>query len=274
MLKQEVTRISDRTWCISEFRLVNTFLVEGEEKAAMIDTDCGLGNIREIASSITSRPLSVLLTHSHSDHVGGIYEFKDCPIYMSSRDTDEKIFGMETDNTFRRMYVETRGKAWFPGHEEELLSLIPEEEPDCSFDFADIDDGSFIDLGHRVLECILSPGHTKGSICYLDKITRILFSGDTVNNSIILARQPADGTALIESYRKTLQKLWNREKEFDALAIGHGSAPIDKDIIYDYLCLCNGLLDGSLKGRYEERGFRRGDVARLGRAELWYQCDN
>ena len=37
--------------------------------------------------------------------------------------------------------------------------------------------------------------------------------------------------------------------------------------------LTGGLLDGSIVGKYEEIGFRKGDVARLGQAELWYQCD-
>ena len=41
----------------------------------------------------------------------------------------------------------------------------------------------------------------------------------------------------------------------------------------DYLDLTTGLLDGSIVGAYEETGFRKGDVARLGLAELWYQCD-
>lgn len=30
---------------------------------------------------------------------------------------------------------------------------------------------------------------------------------------------------------------------------------------------------GSIVGAYEETGFRKGDVARLGMAESWYQCD-
>ena len=36
-----------------------------------------------------------------------------------------------------------------------------------------------------------------------------------------------------------------------------------------------GHSDGeiSITGTYEETGFRKGDVARLGMAELWYQCD-
>ena len=39
-LKHFVTEIAPKTWCLSEFNLVNTFLVEGEERAALIDTGC------------------------------------------------------------------------------------------------------------------------------------------------------------------------------------------------------------------------------------------
>ena len=48
---------------------------------------------------------------------------------------------------------------------------------------------------------------------------------------------------------------------------------IDKSIVRDYLELTGGILNGSITGKYEEVGFRKGDVARLGQAELWYQCD-
>ena len=45
------------------------------------------------------------------------------------------------------------------------------------------------------------------------------------------------------------------------------------DIVKDYLDLTEGLLDGSITGEYKETGFRKGDVAAKGAAELWYQCD-
>ena len=48
---------------------------------------------------------------------------------------------------------------------------------------------------------------------------------------------------------------------------------ISKQIVKDYLDLTARLLDGTITGAYEETGFRKGDVARLGMAELWYQCD-
>ena len=41
-MKHEITEIAPNTWCLSEFRLVNAFLAEGKEKAALIDTGCGI----------------------------------------------------------------------------------------------------------------------------------------------------------------------------------------------------------------------------------------
>ena len=43
MYRHEITEIAPHTWCLSEFRLVNAFLIEGEEKAALVDTGCGIG---------------------------------------------------------------------------------------------------------------------------------------------------------------------------------------------------------------------------------------
>jgi hypothetical protein len=67
--------------------------------------------------------------------------------------------------------------------------------------------------------------------------------------------------------------LWSMEASFDRLGVGHDEVTISKQIVKDYYDLTCALLDGSITGAYEETGFRKGDVARLGMAELWYQCD-
>ena len=108
-MKQTTTLIVSNTWCISEFALVNMFVVEGETRSAVIDTGCGYGNVREVVDSVITKPLSVLLTHKHPDHAGGIYHFRDCPIYMNKDDKDLEFNGMGLSNEFRKMYAETRG---------------------------------------------------------------------------------------------------------------------------------------------------------------------
>lgn len=275
MLAHQVEKINESTWRINEFNLVNAFLLEGKKNSALIDTGCGLGEIDKCVKEITDKMLYVLLTHSHPDHAGGVYHFKSLPIYMNSDDDSLKLWGMRTDNGFRRMYIETRGPRLYDGEIRNLYSLIPNDNPDCtSFDYISIDDGSIIDLGERKLECIHTPGHTDGSICFLDRKNRLLFSGDTINRSIILMRQPDNSTKLIKIFHDSLLKIWRHEKEFDSLIIGHGNPILEKSIIKDYIKITDGLLSGSLRGSYEESGFRKGDVIRYGKAELWYQCDS
>jgi glyoxylase-like metal-dependent hydrolase (beta-lactamase superfamily II) len=46
-------------------------LVIGPEKAALIDTGCGIGNLRQAVEEVTDKPVIVINTHTHLDHLGG-----------------------------------------------------------------------------------------------------------------------------------------------------------------------------------------------------------
>lgn len=283
MLKHKIIEIAPKTWCLSEFRLVNTFLVEGSEKAALIDTGCGIGHLADCVRELTNKPLIILLTHDHFDHTGGIFEFPNVPAYLHEEDYEKmaeshaaifKVLQTDDYNRMRKFYITSRGPIRSPDlKQEELLSLVPKERTPTEFTCTPMQDGDIFDLGGRKLEIIHTPGHTDGEVCILDRKERILFTGDTANKGIILARQLNDDTKLIKICNATMKKLWDRASEYDCLGVGHDSVTIDKRMIKDYYDLTQGLLDGTITGSYEEGGFRKGDVVRLGLAELWYQCD-
>lgn len=281
--RHEVTEIAPRTWCLSEFRLVNAFLIEGEERAALVDTGCGIGDLAREVRELTDKPLIILLTHTHFDHDGGIYEFPGVPVYVNPLDGERiaedrvnmvKYMGTEDYNEMRRGYIRSRGPIRCPDLDQaELLRLVPDHPTNDGYSWLPVRDGNEIDLGGRVLKAIHTPGHTDGSTCFLDAENRILFSGDCANISIILTRQPGNDMKLVKICNSTMTKLWKQEASFDRLAVGHDAVTLDKQIVRDYRDLSAGLLDGTITGSYEEVGFRKGDVARLGMAELWYQCD-
>lgn len=281
--RHEVTEIAPRTWCLSEFRLVNAFLIEGEERAALVDTGCGIGDLAREVRELTDKPLIILLTHTHFDHDGGIYEFPGVPVYVNPLDGERiaedrvnmvKYMGTEDYNEMRRGYIRSRGPIRCPDLDQaELLKLVPDHPTNNGYSWLPVRDGNEIDLGGRVLKAIHTPGHTDGSTCFLDAENRILFSGDCANISIILTRQPGNDMKLVKICNSTMTKLWKQEASFDRLAVGHDAVTLDKQIVRDYRDLSAGLLDGTITGSYEEVGFRKGDVARLGMAELWYQCD-
>ena len=270
-IKKEVTLIADKTWLISDYYLDNYFLVVGDQKAALIDTGCGIGNVLDEVKEITDLPLEVLLTHGHLDHCGGMLSIDSC--YMHP---DDECIAREHYNKpdMIKWYIETRVPVRFPGegHVEALTAMVSDEEHPF-FNYKPIKDGDTWDLGGRILEALHTPGHSAGSVCYLDKTNRILFSGDTVNIGIIILNKPEGTEKELAIYRDSIARIWSRQEEFDKLAIGHDGGLIDKGIVKDYLDLANGILEGSIVGQYEEVGIRKGVVARLGAAELWYRCD-
>ena len=88
----------------------------------------------------------------------------------------------------RKWYIETRVPIRFPGegHIEALVEQLPEEKDLTLFPYIPIKEGDTIDLGNRILEIYETPGHSPGHVSYLDRANRLLFSGDTINDSIII----------------------------------------------------------------------------------------
>ena len=143
MYRHEITEIAPHTWCLSEFRLVNAFLIEGEEKAALVDTGCGIGDLAGEVRALTDKPLIILLTHTHFDHDGGVFEFPGVPVYVNPLDGEhaeedhknmEKLMGTTDYNKMRRFYIQSRGPIRCPDlDQEELLKLVPNHPTEGSY---------------------------------------------------------------------------------------------------------------------------------------------
>jgi len=142
----EIIRINENTWRIEDDG-VRFFVLEGTEKALLIDSGMRTPNAKELAEGLTKKPLMLLNTHADPDHIAGNAAFDAC--YMSP---DEA-------GNFRAH----GGKA----------KILPVRE------------GDVLDLGGRKLEIIDIPGHTPGSIAILDIDARVLIAGDSVQDGNI-----------------------------------------------------------------------------------------
>ena len=57
---------------IDEFDCGSIFVVVGDERALVLDTGTGIGDLRwVIENRITDKPYDVVITHNHGDHIGG-----------------------------------------------------------------------------------------------------------------------------------------------------------------------------------------------------------
>lgn len=142
----DIIRINENTWRIEDGQ-VRFYLLEGSERAALIDTGMNTPNAREIAESLTELPIILINTHADPDHISGNKTFEE--FYMSPKEEEN--------------YREQHGTG----------NLIPVVE------------GDEIELGNRLLTIIDIPGHTPGSIAILDEKNRVLISGDTIQDGNI-----------------------------------------------------------------------------------------
>lgn len=75
-------KLDDQTWVINFMNgTENMYLLEGDEKALLIDTGYGVGNLRAYVENLTDKPIVVANTHYHPDHAAGNGEFEQ--VYMS-----------------------------------------------------------------------------------------------------------------------------------------------------------------------------------------------
>ncbi len=84
-----VEMIDNRTYAISEYghwEKVHSFLLIGEDKAALIDTGLGIDNIKRITDELTRLPIVVITTHVHWDHIGSHGEFDCILVHEAERD--------------------------------------------------------------------------------------------------------------------------------------------------------------------------------------------
>lgn len=148
-------------------------LVVGSKKAAIIDASIGIddGVLKQIRK-ITDKPLICLLTHGDPDHTGGAGVFDD--VYMNPADDAMMKAGINPE--FRLHAIDVAS-----GHNQELVAHMQKEMPQTTtLNYTPILDGDTFDLGGITLQVVGIPGHSSGSMCFVDAEHHIGFTGDGV----------------------------------------------------------------------------------------------
>ncbi len=177
----------------------NCYCVSGEDFAFVVDpADTSDELIYFVTESTDKKHKYILLTHCHIDHILGVNAIKqiwNCPI----------VIGKEDAESLKDPKVNLSGMIF-------------------GFDFsikADITvaEGDKIDLGEQEICVLETPGHTKGSVCYI--LGEHMFSGDTLfKGTIGNTNFPTSNTC---EMLKTLKKLAEMDTDYK-LYPGHDSA--------------------------------------------------
>ncbi|HET7657331.1 MAG TPA: MBL fold metallo-hydrolase [Bacillales bacterium] len=180
----------------------NAYVVENEENGEAVVIDPG-GEGEKLISFIENRslkPLAILLTHAHFDHIGAVDELRerwDIPVYLHHEEKD--WLGDPEKNA----------SASLPGNK---VVIKPADEI--------IEREGSLKIGSFTFEIFETPGHSPGSVSFYNKENRIVFSGDALFAGSIgrtdLYR--GDQMQLLESIDKKLLVL----PDDITVASGHG----------------------------------------------------
>lgn len=147
------------------------------------------------------KPLAILLTHAHFDHIGGVDAVRDhfnIDVYIHKAEEDWLSDGTKNGSArFLGMNAITARPAEKIIHEEQTLTI-----GDFAFDVYE------------------TPGHSPGSLSYYHKESQVVFSGDVLFQSSIGRTDLPAGNhqQLIDSIHEKLLVL----PEETIVACGHG----------------------------------------------------
>lgn len=79
-----VTQLHAHVWMLRDEHNDTCYLAVGEQKALLVDTMCGYTDVLRAARTVTDKPIVVVNTHGHGDHVLGNVWFKEA--YMHPDD--------------------------------------------------------------------------------------------------------------------------------------------------------------------------------------------
>ncbi len=234
-------KLEEGTWIINFMNgSQNMYLLEGEEKALLIDTGWGAGNLRELVERLTDKPVVVFNTHGHLDHSGGNGEWER--VYM--------LPGAEGDLfTCHRLPFDV-SKLPYPNYERVLVK-----------------DGDRVELGGRTVELLDISAHSNGSLAFLDRSRGLLFVGDEMESAQVLMYEteaiPGYSFVLdakLRAHHANMLRLKGLQGAWHTLLPAHNGAPISPAYLDDHIALVehiyagDALIEDKLNHKYAEAG--------------------
>ena len=234
-------KLNEDTWVINFMNgSQNMYLLEGAERALLIDTGWGAGNLRAHVEKLTNKPVVVFNSHGHLDHSGGNGEWEGVSM----------LPGCEGDLfTCHRLPFDI-SKLPYPNYEHEIVK-----------------DGDTIDLGDRVIELLDISSHSNGSLAFLDRKNGYLFVGDELESAQVLMYEteaiPGYDFVLdqkLRAHHANMRRLRELKGTWNTLLPAHNGTPIAHSYLDDYIGLVehiyagDAIIEDKLNHKYAEAG--------------------
>lgn len=225
----DVENVTDRVYRIT-MPYVCCYLVVGEEKAALIDTGWGYGDIKAVAESITDLPITLILSHGHSDHLGSASQFETA--YLNQKDIEMSV---------SQSQVALRRKLMLRSVDQDF-----EEDPDLwqeprTKPYTPLTEEMTFDLGDLTVQPFDLPGHSQGSMVFILPEERLAIFGDAISHPTLMV---FDSSSTMQEHYEAMVALSEHSHLYDRVLVNHMSYELDKMVLDNNLQLAKAVLDG------------------------------
>lgn len=214
-----------------------SYLIEGDEKALLFDSGNGIGDIAIVVKSLTNKPVSVLNSHSHYDHVGGNFAF-------------ENIYGLNTAFTIDRQKGHKNADISIEASQQALCKPLPNGVTEKnhigrSYQVSEfINDGHIFELGNRQLQVTHTPGHTPDALILIDEKNGLMFTGDSYYSGPIWLYAPETD---LDQYQQSLNIMIQKSQNIKYLLPAHNTPLADPKLLVKALAGIKSVIAGQAK---------------------------
>lgn len=223
-----------------------SWLILGPEKALLIDTGFGLGNLKGLAEELAGgRELLTAITHAHPDHAGGNAQFEQV---MALEEEIPRLKQMMESPLLNDKILGPDGRClWVEFDPKDMIAQKP-------YTIVPLHEGDRISLGQDYeIEVIKLAGHSAGQAAFLDRTGRTLFPGDDL---IAMRIGVMGGPGTLRDFRDRMARLAERTDEFDGIFPGHFIADLDSYAVRDVAEALEAICQDPSNYDYTEEGPR------------------
>ncbi len=234
----EVYKLTDNTYAILElnnWQEAIGYLLIGTEKALLVDTLMGIGDVKLVVDELTNLPVTVINTHSHFDHNSGNYQFDtiygvDIPYANENAKgkTNEQIRGSVGPETFWKNIPESFDQDTFTAKGYDVDHFVT--------------DGEIISLGDRDIEVVFIPGHSPDSILLIDRKNRMMMTGDSFYPAPIYVHT---STSNFQDYFLSSQIMFGYRDDVDFLLPGHNETMLSSNYLNELRAATMAIMNPS-----------------------------
>ncbi len=198
----------------------------------------------QVVEFLTDKPVSILNSHSHYDHVGGNYSFKE-------------IYGLNTKFTISRQKGHANSDISIEVSNQALCKELPpgvteQNHIGRSYNISKfIENNHIIELGNRNLEVIQTPGHTPDAIILIDRENKLMWTGDSYYSGPIWLFAAETN---LHQYQQSLEIMISESKGIEWLLPAHNTPLADPALLAKVLTAIKDVIAGKVKSISQGEG--------------------